>query len=63
VKLKVNLKSYALEFEVNETSLVFLMFDMSCFHLTSYVWKFMEKQHKNIIQRMDMTLPLIKDFT
>ena len=63
LQLKVKLKSYALEFEVNETSLVFLMCDMSCLHLISYVRKFMEKKHKNIIHIMDMTLPLITEFT
>jgi hypothetical protein len=36
---------------------------MSFLILTYYVWKFMEKQHKNIIHIMDMTIPLIMEFT
>ena len=62
LQLKVKLKSYALKFEVNEISLVFLMCDMSFLYLTSYVRKFMEKQHKNIIHIIYMTLPLITEF-
>ena len=55
LQLKVKLKSMCLNWKWMKTSLVFLMCNMSCFLLTSYVRKFMEKQHKNIIHIMDKT--------